>query len=170
MGNIRRAMAELLPPKELEQGACVTAPLHHKDLFHGTAREQHLARKLYCKGCPVVTECLNHAKRLGPEATEGALWGAQTPRERRWVLHQHAGRTGYRPENTSSGFRGVTWNKRSGAWVAAIRLPRAKKAQMVYLGTFEGSEAGEIEAAKAWDQAAIKYRGKDTWTNFPQEQ
>ncbi|MCG7406762.1 HNH endonuclease [Paenibacillus sp. ACRRX] len=49
-------------------------------------------------------------------------------------------------ENTTSKFRGVTWNKKKGKWIATMR----KDKKLIYLGSFHC----ELDAAKA----AQKYR------------
>ncbi len=55
-------------------------------------------------------------------------------------------------KNNTSGFKGVSWNKRANKWFASIY----KNSQQIYLGLFEDKE----EAAKAYNQAATKYHGK----------
>lgn len=58
----------------------------------------------------------------------------------------------------SSGFKGVNWAKRANKWVARIVI--AKKE--MWLGSFDS----ELKAALAYDNAAKKYFGEFSKTNF----
>lgn len=49
-------------------------------------------------------------------------------------------------------FRGVNWNQKSGKWQTEIKSGK----QRIFLGMFDC----ELEAAKAYDQAAQKYHGE----------
>ena len=64
-------------------------------------------------------------------------------------------------KNTSSQFYGVYFRKSTGKWVACVWYRKKK----ISLGNFEK----EIEAARAYDRAAIKYRKEFARLNFPEE-
>lgn len=63
--------------------------------------------------------------------------------------------------NNGSGFRGVCLNKKAGKWVSAVRYNGRQK----YLGLF----CDPIEAAKAYDQAALEIHGDNARLNFPNQ-
>ena len=71
-------------------------------------------------------------------------------------------------EGRSSRFRGVAWDAEKQAWRARIQV--AGKAR--YLGRFppdvrDGVDWGELAAAKAYDEAAVKYHGEFAALNKP---
>jgi len=59
----------------------------------------------------------------------------------------------------TSGFCGVCWNKRERKWVAHIRVNYKKN----HLGYFDDP----VQAAHAYDRAAVKARGESAQLNFP---
>jgi hypothetical protein len=63
---------------------------------------------------------------------------------------------------TSSRYRGVTFDKHAGKWIARIKY----QGKTIWLGYFDN----EIDAAKAYDAAAKKYYGEFAMLNFPEPQ
>ena len=70
-------------------------------------------------------------------------------------------------EDSSSNYRGVSWNKRSEKWTAQIKVGGKHR----HLGIFPGTPEGEIAAALAWDRAAFEVYGEDAipLLNFAKE-
>lgn len=66
-----------------------------------------------------------------------------------------------RRKDNTSGFRGVTFNKRVGRWAAQITVDRKTRG----LGYFATAE----DAARAYDAAAIEAWGEFARPNFPVE-
>ena len=62
-------------------------------------------------------------------------------------------------KNGASAYKGVTWRKDRCKWKAMITVYGKTKSV--------GSFTSEIQAAKAYDQAAIKYFGERAFLNFP---
>lgn len=60
--------------------------------------------------------------------------------------------------NNTSGFKGVTWNKRARKWQAQLH----RRDEMVYLGLF----ADLSDAARAYDAAAREHFGEFARVNF----
>ena len=64
-------------------------------------------------------------------------------------------------QNNTSEYRGVYWKKNNRNWQAQISI----EGIAIHCGCYPD----KILAAKAYDQAAIKYRGQDAVLNFPKE-
>ncbi|KAG1669449.1 hypothetical protein FOA52_004082 [Chlamydomonas sp. UWO 241] len=65
-------------------------------------------------------------------------------------------------ERKTSRIQGVSWNK-SSSWVVELWNPQTKRQQTI------GRYASEVDAARAYDYAAVKLLGIGTKRNFPAE-
>lgn len=60
-----------------------------------------------------------------------------------------------------SKYKGVSWHKGTGSYIAFIK----QNGVQTHLGSFDD----EVEAAKAYDKAAVERRGETVALNFPVE-
>jgi hypothetical protein len=63
------------------------------------------------------------------------------------------------PKNNTSGYTGVSWHPYSQKWAAGLQYDGKR----VHCGYF----TSKVDAARAYDQAAIKYFGEFAHLNFP---
>lgn len=75
--------------------------------------------------------------------------------------------THVRGNKPSSQFKGVSWNKERNRWAvrcyATIAVDGKEISKNILIGYFRD----ELEAAAAYDTAAIQYHGEFAYTNFP---
>lgn len=65
----------------------------------------------------------------------------------------------FKRKNTSSQYRGVSWNKYQQRWECYINKDQKR--------TFIGKFKSEVEAARKWDEYAKKIHGEFARLNFP---
>lgn len=94
----------------------------------------------------------DHRNRNGLDNRRGNL--------RRATRNQQARNRGLN-KNSTSGFKGVHWERDRGKWTAHIRYRR----KVIRLGMFKSKRA----AARAYDAAARKYYKEYAFFNFPHD-
>jgi len=75
-------------------------------------------------------------------------------------IHIQNGKNRKKNKNNTSGYKGVSWDKRDNKWRANIKVSY----RTISLGFFLTPE----QAAHAYDEAAKKYHGKFANLNFPE--
>lgn len=97
----------------------------------------------------MVVDHINHDGMDNRRASIRAATRAQNIRNRKKFA-----------KSSGSKYKGIYWRKKTRKWEAQITFERKK----IFLGCFRS----EIDAAKAYDRAAIKYHGEFASLNFPQ--
>lgn len=92
---------------------------------------------------------VDHINRIGLDCQKHNLRSC-TKQQNAW----NAGSS----NNSTSKYKGVSWSKRDKIWYSFIMVNRAK----FYLGIFKN----EIDAAKAYDEAAKKHHKEFAYLNF----
>jgi hypothetical protein len=127
-------------------------------------------------------------KRIGPNKTVRSLLHREIMKPRKGMLVDHRDndtfnnlrlnlREATRSQNamnrrkvktkTSSKYRGVSWSKSDNRWLVRIGRLKNGRTKRTIIGYFKKDR--EIDAARAFDIAAIKYHKDFAQLNFPRE-
>jgi len=108
------------------------------------------------------TAYLNFSDNNGtPAVVNSKMPYRETERIKSNIGRSDIGSRPYKCKGRSSRFKGVSWHKQCRKWKALIQ----SKGKQNYLGVF-GIEA---DAARAYDEAAVKMFGEGAYLNFPQK-
>lgn len=102
---------------------------------------------------------LNIPKGMEGDHVDGNGLNNQKTNLRTATVSQNRGNHVRKNPNSTSKFKGVSWNSRHKKWVATIQINK----NPIWLGT----HINEFDAAKIYDAAAIKYFKEFASPNFP---
>jgi hypothetical protein len=126
----------------------------HIDLYRGGGNKRHMrVHRLVCDAFhdnPDNKPCVDHI--------DGDILNNHAE-NLRWATHSENGMNRIKLKDNTSGFKGVSFNKRRGKWQAQIR----KDGKRHHLGYFTNAE----DAAKVYDKAATAMFGEFAKLNFP---
>ncbi len=108
---------------------------------------------------PQQQPCGNRKRPARGRPGHGAVGVAHQEQQRKGVERSKRRRRGGGPENSLHSYKGVR-QRQWGRWVAEIREPRLRT--RMWLGTF----ATALEAARAYDEAALTYQGPGAHLNL----